>query len=156
LNLLQNLLLSLLWDFEIIATKVAAVLSSPRERRYVSITGDKAIELITARSGGELRTARRKGDWGGREVRRDGQRAQGRLRTTDDAEGSGGIVEVGGCRSAPLSKQRGERESERGRRRSTREEEMTGGGGGPGREGDGSHGVGANRGAAAKTGEGRR
>jgi hypothetical protein len=76
--------------------------------KKVRITGEKAVELITARCGG--------------------QRARGRLWTTDDATGSGGIVEVGGCRSAPLSKQRGERESERGRRRSAREEEEMEGG----------------------------
>jgi hypothetical protein len=87
-------------------------------------------------------------------VRRGGQRARGRLRTMDNTAGSGGIVEVGGCRSAPLSKQRGERESEQGRRRSAREEEMEWGGGGegpgrrqdPGCGGGGSHGVGVNRG----------
>jgi hypothetical protein len=128
-------------------------------RKKICITGEKAVELITARSGGELRTARRKGDWRGREGRRGGQRARGRLRTTGDATGSGGIVEVGGCRSAPLSKQRGERESEQGRRRSAREEEKMEGGEladvGPRRCGSGSHGVGTNRGAAAKTGEGR-
>jgi hypothetical protein len=82
----------------------------------------------------------------------------------DDAAWSGGIVEVGGCRSAPLSEQRGERESERGGRRSTcEEEEMEGGGrggtrptAGPGHGGGESHGVGGNRGADTKTGEGRR
>jgi hypothetical protein len=31
-------------------------------RKKVRITGEKVVELITARSGGELRTARRKGD----------------------------------------------------------------------------------------------
>jgi hypothetical protein len=74
----------------------------------------------------------------------------------DNTAGSGGIVEVGGCRSAPLSKQRGERESEQGRRRSAREEEMEWGGGGegPGRDGGGSHGVGMNRGRPLRQGRG--
>jgi hypothetical protein len=57
-------------------------------------------------------------------------------------------VEVGGCRSAPLSEQRGERESERGRRRSAREDEMEGGG--VGRRQDPVAAVGT------KIGEGRR
>jgi hypothetical protein len=44
----------------VLALKAAAVLGSPRGRKYVSITC-KAVELITAWRGGKLRTARRKG-----------------------------------------------------------------------------------------------
>jgi hypothetical protein len=50
------------------APKAVAVLGSPRGRKYVSITGDETVELVTAWSGGEM--VRRNGDWGGREVRR--------------------------------------------------------------------------------------
>jgi hypothetical protein len=59
------------------APKSATVLGSLRGRKYVSITGDEAVELITAWSSGDLRMTQRKGDWGGREVRRGGQRARG-------------------------------------------------------------------------------
>jgi hypothetical protein len=113
-----------------LAPKAAAVLGLPQGRKYVSITGEKAVELVTARSGDKLRMARRKGDWGGREVRCGGQQARGRLRTADDAAGSGGIVEVGGCRSAPLSKQRGEKESEREGGSPPVKKKWSGGGGG--------------------------
>jgi hypothetical protein len=38
------------------------MLGLSRRRKYMSITGDEAVELVTAWSGGELSMTRRKGD----------------------------------------------------------------------------------------------